>query len=422
MNFIERLKFAFTNNLNDLTRAFMEGEDVDASVGPLDQETALKYSAVFACCRVLSETLACLPLFVYRKEKEEKKLGNDIGLYDILHSEPNYEMTPFNFKESLMMNLCLGGNGFAQKVFSKSTVPELLALYPIEYSKVEITRPEDTKKLTYKIKNGTVEPKTMTRDYIFHVPGLSINGIQGLTPIQYAAGAIDLGLKYELFSVNFYKNGANTNIVVHHPKGLSEVAFERFKKQIDSRQTGIKNVNKPWLIEEGTDIKEITINPVDAELLQSKYFSIEEICRIYRVPLHLVQHLLRATNNNIEHQGLEFIIYTMLPWAKRIEENANLQLLTKEQRKAGYFTEFKFDALLRGDAPSRAQAYAAGRQWGWLSVNDIRRLENMDGIGPAGDIYIQPLNFTEAGKDPKGTTKAMAEEIFKMIDSKNQGE
>jgi HK97 family phage portal protein len=169
-------------------------------------------------------------------------------------------------------------------------------------------------------------------------------------------------------------------------------------------------------LEDGMTIKELTIKPVDSQLLESKYFSIEEICRFYRVPLHLVQHLLRATNNNIEHQSLEFIIYTILPWAKRIEENINLQLLTREERKAGYFSEFKFDAFLRGDLASRYAAYASGRQWGFLSVNDIRRLENMNPIDN-GNIYLQPLNMGEAGQiKQEDLQKAMTEAIYKMLE------
>jgi len=250
-----------------------------------------------------------------------------------------------------------------------------------------------------------------------------MNGITGIIPINYASKSIELGLTYETFGVNFYKNGANTNMALIHPKSLKDAAYERLKKEVDEKRTGLGNVNKPWMLEEGMTIKELTIKPVDAELLMSRYFSLEEICRFYRVPLHLIQHLLRATNNNIEHQSLEFIIYTMLPWAKRIEENTNLQLLTRDERKAGYFTEFKFDIFLRGDMASRAAAYASARQWGWMSVNDIRRLENQNGIGPAGDIYLQPLNMGEAGKiQTADQQKAMTEAIYKMLENKGENQ
>jgi HK97 family phage portal protein len=205
-----------------------------------------------------------------------------------------------------------------------------------------------------------------------------------------------------------------------HPNALKKEAEDNLRKQVDEKQSGLRNVNRPWLLQEGMQIKELTINPVDAQLLESKRFQTEEICRMYRVPLHLVQDLSRSTNNNIEHQSLEFIMYTMLPWYKRWEENLNLQILSPEARRKGRYFEFKIDVLLRGDAETRAKAYAQGRQWGWLSVNDIRRLENMNGIGPAGDIYLTPANMHEAGKEPTATqqnaaNRAMAEEIYKLI-------
>jgi HK97 family phage portal protein len=423
VNFIGKARLLFSASFGEWYKAFINGDD-DGQNTPfmIDREIALKYSAIWACTRVLGETLASMPLFTYRKQEDlSKKEANDIGLYDILHYEPNYEMTPFNFKESLMMNLCLGGNGYAQKVFSSSRVPELLALYPLDYENVTPERDKSTKRMTYKVaydEGGISKEKTMTRDYIFHIPGVSMNGITGIIPINYASKSIELGLTYETFGVNFYKNGANTNMAITHPKSLKDIPYERLKKEIEEKRTGLKNVNKPWLLEEGMTIKELTINPVDAQHLELKYFQIEEICRFYRVPLHLVQHLLRATNNNIEHQSLEFIIYTMLPWAKRIEENINLQLLTRDERKAGYFSEFKFDAFLRGDLASRYAAYASGRQWGFLSVNDIRRLENMNPIDN-GNIYLQPLNMGEAGKiQPADQQKAMTEAIYKMLENK----
>jgi HK97 family phage portal protein len=418
MRFRDRLKFVFSNSYAEWFKAFVNGDD-DGQGMPYncDREVALKYSAIFGCSRVLSETLACLPAFTYRKQEDgSKKEANDIALYDILHNEPNPEMAPFNFKESMMMNLCLGGNGYAQKIKNQSSAPELLALYPIDYEKVTCERDKDTKRLIYKVKNGGSEEKIMDRDEIFHIPGISMSGITGIIPIAYAADAIRLGLTYEAFGVNFYKNGALTNLAVWHPTGMSPTAFEKFKDQFDKRSAGISNINKPFYFEKGLEVKELSMKLSDAQLIESKYFQIEEVCRFYRVPQHLVQMLNKSTNNNIEHQGLEFVIYTMLPWAKRWEENINLQLLPRSERKAGYFAEFKFDSLLRGDAASRATAYATGRTGGWLSVNDIRRLENMNGIGPAGDIYLQPLNFIEAGKvTALDQTKIMAEQIYKTI-------
>jgi HK97 family phage portal protein len=410
----QRMKLAFNNTaMNDYVSAFLRGDDVQNSdrIGIIDQRTAMKYTAVFACVRVLGETLAGMPVMAYRKkEKGDREAANDIAIYDILHNKPNEEMSPFNFKEMCMASLNLGGNAICEKLVNKRG--ELVGLYPYQWQNTSISRNKESNKLIYEIKNGT-ETKELRRDQIFHIPGPSFDGIVGLSPIEYVSSAIRLGLSYELFGVNFYKNGANASGVLSFPNALGDIAFERLKESFAKSYQGLANTGKPIILEEGGDFKQLTIKPADAQLIENKKFQLEDIARIYRVPLHLIQNLDRATNNNIEHQSLEFVMYTMLPWFKRWEENISMQLLTTSERKAGYYVEFKIDSLLRGDAASRAAAYATGRQWGWLSVNDIRKLENMNPI-PNGDIYLEPLNMGEAGKTNE-QINVMSEQIYKMI-------
>ena len=291
---------------------------------------------------------------------------------------------------------------------------DIVGLYPYQWSRVDIKRDPETRKLIYKVNESGQQP--LTRDHVLHIPGLSYDGIIGMSPIEYAASAIRLGLSYEQFGVNFYKNGMNPSIALEYPNELSEPAYQRLKADLDKNYAGIANTGKPFLAEGGAKVKELTIKPADAQLIENKRFQIEDVARIYRVPLHLIQELSRSTNNNIEQQSLEFVMYTMLPWFKRWEENINMQLLNPIERKAGFYLEFKIDSLLRGDTKSRCEAYALGRQWGWLSVNDIRRLENMNPI-PNGDVYLEPLNMVEAGTVDKDT-KALAKEIYTIIQNK----
>lgn len=408
---------------DDMIRSFLRGDDIPIINGqtPLTTQTALKYSAVFACIRVLSETLASLPVLLYRKKPGgDREPMNDLGIYDILHNRPNEEMSPFSFKEMCMVSLNTGGNIVAERQLNR--FGDLVGLYPYKWTMTTIDRDKDTGKLQYKIRGDTQE-RILTREQVFHIPGMSLDGVIGLSPIEYAMSGIKLGLSYETFGVNFYKNGANASGVFSFPGELSDPAFQRLKEDLAKNYAGLANTGKPILLEQGGVFNQLTIKPADAQLIESKHFQIEDIARYYRVPLHLIQDLLRATNNNIEHQSLEFVIYTMMPWVKRWEEAINMQLLSMKERQAGYYFEFKMDALLRGDMKSRSDAYAVARQWGWMSVNDIRRLENMNSIGPAGDIYLEPLNMHEAGKpiDPAkttGSTKAMAEEIYKMIEGR----
>ena len=255
----------------------------------------------------------------------------------------------------------------------------------------------------------------LKREEVLHIPGLSLDGIKGLSPIEYAASAIRLGISYEQFGVNFYKNGSNSSGAFKHSGVLEETAYNRLKKELEKNYTGLKNTGTPMILEDGMEFKPFQINPVDAQLLECKAFQIEDICRIYRVPMHLVQDLSHTTFSNIEQQSLEFVMYIILPWFKSWEDNINMQLITPKQRKAGYYIEFKTDVLLCGDIASRATYYAQGRQWGWLSVNDIRRLENLPSI-PNDEIYLQALNMGEAGKiQTHDQLKAMTVDIYNMI-------
>lgn len=417
----QRIAKYFAQTLfEEYVRRFLAGDDVpDDSVFSYrtDPQTAMKYTAVFACVRVLSETLAGTPIMLYRKKDNgDRETRNDLAVYDILHNQPNEEMSPFNFKEACMVALNLGGNAVSQKLVSK--YGELIGLYPYEWPKVDITRNPTTNRLVYKIRDGTKQ-LNLPRDQVFHIPGLSMDGVVGLSPIEYVSSAIQLGLSYERFGVNFYKNGANASGVLEFPHSLTDQAFERLKKDFAKNYQGLANTGKPIILEDGGKFNQLTIKPADAQLIENKKFQLEDIARIYRVPLHLIQNLDRATNNNIEHQSLEFVMYTMLPWFKRWEENINMQLLAPLERRAGYYVEFKIDTLLRGDIMSRAQAYAYGRQWGWLSVNDIRKLENMPPI-PNGDIYLTPANMMEAGTQKTQDIKATAEEIYKMITERGE--
>ncbi len=400
----ERLRVLLTGR-SEIERAFYAGDDLPSD-GAMSPEMAMKYSAVNACVRVRAETFASVPAMLYIKTKDGREPVTDLTLYDVLHYRPNDDMAPFGFKEALMTNFDVSGNALCQKLVNRAG--DVVGLVPMKYDTVEI-RKGGAGGLEYVVRVDGRD-KILTRREIFHVPNLSFDGLIGLSPISYAAQAIALGVAYEKYGVNFYKNAALPSGVFEHPTELSQEAFERLREGVKANYTGLRNSGVPMILEGGMKWSQITINPVDAQLLESKYFQIEDICRIYRVPQHLVNKLDRSTYSNIEHMSLEFVMYTMLPIFKRFEDNINAQLLTPEQRKKGYYVEFKIDGLLRGDAKSRAEAYGMGRQWGWLSVNDIRRLENMPPI-PNGDRYLEPMNFREAGskEDPEATNRAYAE-------------
>lgn len=423
MKFTDRFKLAFNNNylfevLQRYADDFIAGKDIptQGNIGKVSAETAMRLSAVFACNRVLAETIGVCPIHEYEKdEKGERKHITDTAEYEMLHYAPNPDMTPGAFKESGMFNMNLGGNFCAQKV--KNARGDVIQLRPITWNRVRFGVDKSTGSLQYFIDNDST-PKT--RNEILHIPGVTLDGYIGVTPIEFAQNAIAVGNNQDRFTRNFYENGVQTSGVFEHPTTLKQDAFDRLKKDIKENYAGLKNAGVPMILEDGMKYREVTMKLSDAQFIESKRYTKEEVASVYRVPLHLIQDLSRSTNNNIEHQSLEFLIYTMLPWFKRWEENLNLQLMKSEDRRKGRYFEFKMDALLRGDTKSRYEAYAQGRQWGWLSANDILRLENMNGIGPKGDIYLTPANMYEAGKEPtqgqQNATKAeILDEIYKLI-------
>lgn len=413
LGFGSRLKVLATGSIQEYIQAFLSGADVPNLNQSVDQETAMKYSAVSSCIRVRGETFASVPVMLYKKIEDGREAVTTETIYDVLHYQPNDEMAPFGFKETMMANFDMNGNTICERLVNRNG--ELVGLYP--YNNVKIDRDPTTKKLIYVVNEGNPsEQKILKRDQVLHVPNLSFDGVFGLSPIGYAAQSIALGLSYESFGVHFYKNSMNPSGALEYESELGEKAFERLKGDLKKNHQGLANTGAPLILEGGGKWKQITINPIDAQLIESKYFSIEDICRIYRVPQHLVNKLDHATFDNIEYQSLEFVMYTMLPIFKRFEDNINMQLLTPEQRKKGLYIEFKIDGLLRGDAKSRAEAYAIGRQWGWLSVNDIRKLENMPPV-ENGDIYLQPMNYIEAGKEQDQNTayNKLVEDIYSLI-------
>ena len=428
MNFIQRIWAARSSNSwqkanSEFIKKFITGSDVDDFTSDINPtgNGSLKFNALFACLRVIGETFASVPVFEYKKVDEKtREKTNDTGLYDILHNSPNDEMSAFSFKEMGAYQINLGGNLVSKIQLTRWG--EVRGLYPYEWDRVTIDREETSnRKIVYKIDNGrTADPTILQRKDVFHVPGPSLNGIVGMSPIQYAVSSIQLGMTYEAMENRLFKNGTYPTGVFEHPGHLEDKAYERLREQLTQKWTGPGNFGRPLLIEDGLKFTGLKVNLADLQMIENRRFSAEDICRIYRVPPHLIQDLSRSTNNNIEHQSLEFVMYTMLPWFKRWEECINCQLLTRQHRDDGYYYEYNIATLLRGDQKSMAEAFAMGIQWGWLCPNDVRRMLNMNPV-KGGDTYLQPLNMVPLGTKPDSTAdnyKRILDSVVELIETR----
>ena len=230
---------------------------------------------------------------------------------------------------------------------------------------------------------------------IFHVVGLSYDGIKGISPIDQAREAVGLALATEEFGAKFFANGARPGGVLEHPGVLKDP--EKLRESWNKVYQGSRNSHKIAVLEEGVKYKEIGIPPEQAQFLETRKFQINEICRIFRVPPHLIGDLERSTFSNIEHQSIEFVTHTVRPWLVRWEQAIYKCLLNETERQL-YYARFNVDGLLRGDFPTRMQGYATARQNGWMSVNDIRKLEDMNSIDAekGGDDYLVNGNMVPA--------------------------
>lgn len=228
---------------------------------------------------------------------------------------------------------------------------------------------------------------TLLPQDVLHIPGLGFDGIMGYSPIALTKNAIGLGIAAEQYGSKFFGNGAMPSGILTHPSTLKNPKAVREAWQATYGGSG--NGGKVAVLEEGMTFHALSIPNNEAQFLETRKFQLEEICRIFRVPLHLVGDLEHATFSNIEHQSIDFAVHTIRPWLARIEQSMNRALFTEEEKKT-YYVEFNIDGLLRGDYASRMQGYATARQNGWLSANDIRRLEGLNPISEdqGGNLYL----------------------------------
>ncbi|MBP7278756.1 MAG: phage portal protein [Sedimentibacter sp.] len=359
----------------------------------VNEHTAMQMTAVYSCVRILAETVACLPLHVYKYNDsggKEKYLKHP--LYKLLHDEPNPEMTSFSLRETLMSHLLLWGNAYAQII--RNARGEVIALYPLMPNKMTVDRDKNGR-LFYLYQRNIEDALTLGKDNqvyldpsdVLHIPGLGFDGLVGYSPIAMAKNAVGLSMATEEYGAKFFANGATPGGVLEHPGTIKDP--QKVKDSWNMAYQGSANSHRVAVLEEGMKYQPIGISPEQAQFLETRKFQINEIARIFRVPPHMLADLEKSSFSNIEQQSLEFVKYTLDPWIIRWEQSMCRSLLM-ESEKSDIFIKFNVDGLLRGDYESRMNGYATARQNGWMSTNDIRELENLDRISAelGGDLYL----------------------------------
>ncbi|MCZ8518876.1 phage portal protein [Paenibacillus caseinilyticus] len=373
----------------------------------VSEDSAMRFITVYSCVRVLAEAVGMLPLAVYKERKGGgKDKARDHPVHELLYHRPNDEMTSQSWREAKIGHVALSGNGYS--IITRNRAGQVIELYPVEWFNCEPIRNELTGALQYQV-NDRGKHEIFPADRVFHVSGFGSNGIQGYSPIRMAAEAVGLGMASSQFVSQFYKSGMNIGGVLEHPeaRGLSDKAYARLREWIDENGVGMGNSWKPLLLEEGMKYNRIPMPFVDAQFIETRKLNRDEICGLFRVPPHMIANLERSTNNNIEHQGIEFVMHTLMPYLTRFEQAANWKLFTPEERRAGYYVKFNVDGLLRGDYKSRQEGLAIQRQNGAINVDEWRALEDRNPTEDgSGKVYLVngnmiPASMAAAGPQPQ---------------------
>ena len=389
MGIIDTIKNVF-NPSKDEVRHDQRSLNVVPAYGSavkVGSDNALRFTAVWAAIRLLSESVSSLPLNVFTNSNGDKIVAENNPVYSLLKIRPNNYQSKITFLEKVMMDLLTKGNSYIRIERNRGAIPT--ALLPLNADDVNI-----------KFIDGVLFYETGSNIYdasdILHFKTITKDGVIGLSPIDQCKNSIGWGMAVEEFGNTFFKNGAKLSGVLQTDRALSETAIGRLKNSFNNVYAQLTGSNSTVVLEEGLTFKPISISAEQAQFLASRTFSIEEVARIFNIPPHMLKDLSKSSFNNIEMQSQEFVTYTLMPYLTRIEQEMNLKLFrTNEIGKT--FVEFNVNGLLRGNTKDRSEFYRTMLNIGAMSINEIRNKENMNKIAD-GDKHFMQLNMTTIDK------------------------
>ena len=359
-------------------------------------EKALKVTTVYDCCRVISDGVSQIPLRIYQDNGSGRSVANKHPLYDVINSRPNSWQTSFEFRETLMFHVLLVGNhySFINRVGGDRRVYELI---PLEPSKVQVEQNNDFS-LVYKVTGNDGSQRTLNQQDIWHVRGPSWNSWMGMEAVNLARDAIGLSIATEGTHSDFFKNGVKTSGTYSVDGVLKKEQYEDLLEWI----TKNFNNNGPMILDRNAKWTQTQMTGVDAQHIETRNYQVEEICRAFRVMPIMVGHSDKtATYASAEQMFLAHVVHTLAPWYERLEQSININLLTEEDRRNGFYSKFTPNALMRGASKDRGEFYSralgSGGSPAWMTPNEVRALEEMDKI-EGGDTLFVPANSGESNE------------------------
>lgn len=352
-------------------------------------DAALQLSAVWACVRLISETIATLPIgFYLRKPDGSRKMATAHGLYSILHSQPNANMAAITFWEAVVASMLLWGNTYVEIKRMGERVVALNFLMP---DRMKVTKGDrGLLKYEYTDYGVTGRVREIQPADMMHIPAFSVDGLCGLSPVAYGAQVLGTATVTDEASAKVFSKGMRASGFLKSKEILTTKQRDQLRESIQSF-TGDANPGGTMVLEADMDYKPLSMNPDDAQLLESRAWNVEELCRWFRVPPFMVGHAEKSTSwgTGIEQQMIGFITFVLRPWCVRIEQAINRSLLLPVE-KGRYFAEFALEGLLRGDSAARAAFYGVMIDKGILTRDEVRALENWPAMGGnAGVLTVQ---------------------------------
>jgi HK97 family phage portal protein len=361
----------------------------------------LGLSAAWACVNLICGTIASLPVMVYRTDsKGGRTVARDHPLYWLLHDSPNFDQTAVDFWEGMAAALELWGNAYA-RVYRENGV--VRALVPIRPDIVTVERNRETGDIDYRWSDDG-QSYAVTQASMLHIRGFGGGPLGGLSTLAYGRQTFGIAAAIERSAGSTFRNGLRPSGTLTFEKFLTDEQRVVVETKLAEKFAGAVNSGRPMVLEGGTKWSSLSINPEDAQMLQSRGFSVEEICRFFGVPPFMVGHTEKTTSwgTGLEQMTMGFQKFTLRRRLKRIEQAIEKQLFTPLDRAAGLQIEFVVEGLLRGDSAARAAFYSSGLNNGWFTINEVRELENMPPVvgGDVPRMQMQNVPITDAGKPP----------------------
>ena len=368
--------------------------------------SALRISTVFACVNLLARTVATLPIKIYRRRPGDGGVeeANNHALHDLIRYEPNPEMSSTSWRMAMEANRALYGNAFSEITWGADGRPS--GIWPVHPNDVEVHRSKSMG-IYYKVREvtdsdgDTIRPERVLLSYeMLHLQGLSFNGLSGVSSLDTWRDTIGLAQALDTNAAKFFGNGSRLGLILSHPGKLGVEARDFLKAQIKQEYSGTENAYKSMVLQEGMKVESPRSANNESQMDESRQRQAKEICAVFGVPPNKVGIMDNIPRANVEEANRDFSINTLRPIIEIHEAELNRSLLLKRERQR-YFIEFDLKGLERGNLKDRSAYYASARQWGYLSANEIRRMENLNPID-GGDEYLAPVNMTPVGEDARG--------------------